>query len=200
MLMDCERLDWDIDEIIRGLDEDRYSYKDLMAGFCILDESDIGDLIPNTWNCLEWYEEGKSQLVHFTVVPTQPWKNDRNALDEMWTDAFREAFSSGAVPLELIEQSVARNFVKPSLLEVAMSCEVQPCSPESEPAPVDEATRLRRMLWDTMISDFTHRTQAQQMGRSVGWNIENNLFRKPARLGMRVARFGARKLKRMIGR
>jgi len=200
MLMDCESLDWDIDEIIRGLDEERYSYKDLMARFCILNEADIGDLIPNTWNCLEWYEKGKSQLVHFTVVPTQPWKNDRNALDEIWIEAFREACSAGAVPLELIQESVARKLIKPSLLEVAKSYEIKSVSSEGGAVPVDEATRLRRMLWDTMISDYTHRTQAQQMGRSLGWNIENRLFRKPVRFGLRAARFGARKLKRMIGR
>ncbi len=43
MLMDCERLDWNVDEIVRGLDDDLYSYKDLMANFCILSEDEIGD-------------------------------------------------------------------------------------------------------------------------------------------------------------
>tara|TARA_R110002072_G_scaffold51202_1_gene137188 strand:- start:10039 stop:11649 length:1611 start_codon:yes stop_codon:yes gene_type:complete len=195
MLMDCENLDWDIDEIIRGLDEERYGYKDLMAKFCILDESDIGDSIPNTWNCLEWFEEGKSQLVHFTVVPTQPWKNDRNALDAMWTDAFREAYCAGAVPIKLIEESVSRKLIKPSLLELAQSCEVSTPT-KQESTPLDEATRLRRMLWDTMISDYTHRTQAKTTGSSLGWTLENFLIRKPMINSLRVARFAARKAKR----
>ena len=37
MMLDCERLDWDIDEIVGGLDEGRYDYEQLMFELCIVD-------------------------------------------------------------------------------------------------------------------------------------------------------------------
>ena len=203
MLMDCEKLNWDVEEIIRGLDEDRYSYKDLMATLCILDEKDVGDTIPSEWNCLEWYEEGRSCLVHFTVVPTQPWKNDRNALDGLWTAAFKDAVAAGAVPMELITDAVARQAIKPSLMTVAE--EAQPSSPASgvrstgEIQHADsEASELRRMLWHTMISNYKHEKEIARMGRSVGWNVENVLVRKPTAFGLRAARAVGRSAKRLL--
>lgn len=202
MVMDCERLNWDIEEIIRGLDEDRYSYKDLMAKLCILDEQDIGDTIPNEWNCLEWHEEGRSCLVHFTVVPTQPWKNDRNPLDGLWTAAFKDAAAAGAVPMELIRDAVARQDIKPSLMTVAE--EAQPSSPVSGVRSTgiqhgdSEASELRRMLWHTMISNYKHEKEIARMGRSVGWNVENVLVRKPTAFGLRAARAVGRRAKRLL--
>ena len=203
MLMDCERLHWDVEEIIRGLDEDRYGYKDLMAKLCILDEQDIGDTIPSAWNCLEWYGEGRSCLVHFTVVPTQPWKNDRNTLDALWTAAFKDAVAAGAVPIDLVRDAVARQAIKPSLLGVAE--QAQPSSPVLGVGPAtdvrhaeSEASELRRMLWHTMISNFKHEREVARMGRSVGWNIENVLVRKPTAFGVRAARAVGRRAKRLL--
>jgi len=203
MLMDCDRLDWDIDEIVKGLDDEKYSYKELMAKFCILDEEDIGDTIPNEWNCLEWFEEGRSCLVHFTVVPTQPWKNDRNEhLGEVWTNAYKEAVAAGAVPMELIQELVDGKHIKPSLLELAK--EVAPKENKTE-TPVrdhrqgtDEASELRRMLWDTMISDYTHRRELSRISSSVGWTLENNLIRRPFNFSLRVARAGARRIRHLV--
>lgn len=197
MLMDCGRLDWDVNEVIRGLDEGRYSYKELMAEFCILNEADVGDNIPNTWNCLEWFEEGQSQLVHFTVVPTQPWKNDRNALEKLWLSAFRAAYCAGAVPLELIRESVDRRWIKPSLLSMAEACEVL-AAPACEEREVDEATRLRRMLWDAMISDHANSVERQRLASSLGWRIENTLIRRPWKLASSSARYIGRKMKCLL--
>ncbi len=204
MLMDCSQLDWDVDEIIRGLDEERYSYKELMAEFCILDDDEIGDTIPNEWNCLEWYEQDRSCLVHFTVVPTQPWKNDKNALDRLWAKAFEEAVAADAVSIDLIEESVRRKWIKPSLLEVAKQVLSQPRStPTDETKRLvrqgdSEASKLRRMLWDSMVSDCHHRAEAGKMGSSIGWNLENTLVRKPFALAVRVARGVARRVKRLL--
>lgn len=200
MLMDCERLDWDVEEIIRGLDEDRYTYTDLMARLRILDEDDVSDTIPSEWNCLEWYDEDRSCLVHFTVVPTQPWKNDRNALGTLWTAAFVDAVRAGAVSMELVTDAVDRQAIKPSLLAVAEAAQASSAVP-GEPAATlkgdSEASELRRMLWDTMISNYTHERELARMGRSVGWNVENVLVRKPTAFGVRAARAIGRRAKRL---
>ena len=35
MLIDCEKCDWKIDDIVRGLDEGRYDYRNLMCDLCV---------------------------------------------------------------------------------------------------------------------------------------------------------------------
>lgn len=194
MLMDCEKLDWDITTIIAGLDRDEYSYKQLMAEFCILDEDQIADTIPNEWNCLEWYEEGRSQLVHFTVVPTQPWKNDRSPIAPLWEDAYREAVAAGAVPMSVIRESVERRLVKDSLLtmaeEVRSSPDAQPEAVMQQDAPEGyaESLRLRHMLWDSMIRGYQASAELDRIKSSPAFFLEDMLIRRPAAFGARVYR------------
>lgn len=144
MMLDCSRLQWDIDEIVAGLDEGRYDYKQLMSDLCIVPEEQIAERIPRGWNSLEQYEEGTTKLVHYTVVPTQPWKNDENALRELWMDGFRAALAAEAVDPELVQRSIAAGHVKNSLAREL-----------NQPPGADEpqgglAGRLRRRLRSTL--------------------------------------------------
>jgi hypothetical protein len=115
MMLDCSRLHWDIDEIVLGLDEGRYDYKQLMSDLCIVPDEQIAERIPREWNSLEQYEPGKTKLVHYTVVPTQPWKNDENPLRDLWMKEYREAVGAGAIEPDLVRRSVEAGHVKPSL-------------------------------------------------------------------------------------
>jgi len=117
MLLDCERLGWDIDEIVAGLDEGRYSYEELMSDLCVVEPDEIADTIPPEWNDLERYDPTTTKLLHYTVVPTQPWRNDENPLGEIWTSWYRDAVEAGAVPPEEVESLIAARKVKPSLRE-----------------------------------------------------------------------------------
>jgi len=194
MLMDCSKLDWDIDEIIDGLDRGDYTYKQLMAEFCLVPESEIGDTIPSEWNCLEWYEEGRSQLVHFTVVPVQPWRNDRSVHNEFWESAYREALGAGAVPMSIVEECVQRKLVKPSLLEIAKDVRsASDAKPEVLPEQAVskghvESLRLRHMLWDSMISSYESSAELNRIKSSPAFFMEEMLIRKPAAFGARVYR------------
>lgn len=194
MLMDCARLDWDIEKIIAGLDKDEYSYKQLMAEFCILPDGSIGDTIPNEWNCLEWYEEGRSQLVHFTVVPTQPWKNDKSPIRGLWEDAYREALAAGAVSVDLVEESVQRKLIKPSLLDIARevcaTADVHPEAAAEQDAPEGhaESLKLRHMLWDSMIQSYEAQAELNRIKSSPAFFLEDMLIRRPAAFGARVYR------------
>jgi hypothetical protein len=115
MLLDCERLDWDVEEIVGGLDEGRYNYRDLMFDMCVLAPEEIGDDVPPEWNHLEHYVPGKTKLLHYTVVPTQPWKNDENPLREVWMPDFEEAKRSGIVREEEVERLARAGHIKRSL-------------------------------------------------------------------------------------
>lgn len=115
MLLDCERLPWHADEIIGGVDEGRYASEQLLSDLCIVAPDEIGNVIPSAWNHLEQYDPGRTKLLCFPVAATQPWKNDRNPLDEIWMSWYREAVEAGAVPPHEVESLIAAGHAKPSL-------------------------------------------------------------------------------------
>ena len=117
MKLDCSRLDWDINEIVRGLDEGRYSYYDLMSDMVIVPPDEIGEIIPPEWNSLEHYEPGKTKLVHYTIVATQPWKTDKNPLVDLWMADYRDAMEHGAIDKDLVKKAIAKDLVKASLAD-----------------------------------------------------------------------------------
>ena len=119
MLLDCERLDWDIDEIVGGLDEGRYTYEQLMFDLCVVDRSEIDDSLPPGWNHLEHYEPGETKLLHYTVVPTQPWKNDDNPLRELWEPEFEEAQAAGIVQQDEVDRLARAGHIKRSLASLS---------------------------------------------------------------------------------
>ena len=115
MMLDCSRLQWDVHDVVRGLDEDRYGYTELMSDLAIVPEEQIEERIPVEWNSLEHYEPGKTKLVHYTQVPTQPWKNGENPLREVWLEAFREALAASALDPEIVVQGIEQGHIDPAL-------------------------------------------------------------------------------------
>jgi hypothetical protein len=115
MLLDCGRLRWDVEQIVSGLDERKYSYEQLMFDLCIVDPMEINDNVPPEWNHLEHFEPGRTKLLHYTVVPTQPWKNDRNPLRTLWEPEFHEAREAGVVHRDEAFRLARRGYIKPSL-------------------------------------------------------------------------------------
>jgi hypothetical protein len=115
MMLDCERLDWDVEGVVQGLDEGRYTYEQLMFDLCIVDPKEITDDLPPAWNHLEHYEPGETKLIHYTVVPTQPWKNDKNPNRELWERDFAEARAAQIVHDDEIERLARIGYVKRSL-------------------------------------------------------------------------------------
>lgn len=117
MMLDCSRLDWDVENIVKDLDDGKYNYRDLMFDLCLLKPEEIGDSLPAEWNSLENYEEGKTKLLHYTVVETQPWKNDQSPLKDVWTAAYIDALKAGAATPEAVEKGIRGGHLKDSLAE-----------------------------------------------------------------------------------
>lgn len=78
LLLDCANLDWDVKKIVNGFDQGRYNYADLMQKLCIVDPEHKRGGLPFEWNSLECYEPGKTNLIHYTDMPTQPWVSANN--------------------------------------------------------------------------------------------------------------------------
>jgi hypothetical protein len=117
MLLDCPRLDWDVERIVRGLDDGRYTYAQLISDLCIVRPDEIADAIPPEWNRLETYEEGKTKLLHYTIVATQPWASTENPLREVWLTAYRDALRAGAVDPAEVLRGIDEGFLHPSLAD-----------------------------------------------------------------------------------
>ncbi|HVK02221.1 MAG TPA: glycosyltransferase [Armatimonadaceae bacterium] len=116
MLMDCARLDWDLDTIVRGLDEGKYDYDALMKEFCIVPPEQVRDSLSPHWNSLEEYHPGETCLIHYTDMPTQPWVSRRNKNGHLWVEALRDALRDGYVTEDEVKKAVKDGFIRPSLL------------------------------------------------------------------------------------
>ena len=113
MLLDCAQLDWDAARIIDGLDEDRYSYADLMQRMCIVQDAKQAAGLAPEWNSMEHFEPGKTQLLHYTDMPTQPWVSKANPNGALFYRAFAEALKDGGISADLVYQEVERGHVSP---------------------------------------------------------------------------------------
>ncbi|MBZ8178493.1 glycosyltransferase [Oscillatoria salina] len=116
MLLDCDRLDWKIEQIIDGFDTNKYNYEKLMYELCILDDQkDIKYGVPFEWNSLEYYDK-KTCLIHYTDMATQPWVSSRNKYGYLWFNEVRLMLKNGSLTMKEIEKEIKLGYFRPSLL------------------------------------------------------------------------------------
>lgn len=131
MLLDCPRLPWKINDIIQGLDEGKYSYEDLMfKKFCMVKPEEIEDRIPPSWNHLENYESGCTNLIHYTNIPTQPWTYDKNPYGPIWEEALKEALETGWISLDELEYNLDKGYLRKSLAHFKQYASVRSSIPQ----------------------------------------------------------------------
>jgi hypothetical protein len=114
MVMNCESLQWDINQIVNSLDSGELTYNDLMYRMSIAENIDRS--IEPVWNSLERYEEGKTALLHYTDMPTQPWIYASNPLGYLWVKDLIEAIDRKFIDYSYVREHVERGYVRPSLL------------------------------------------------------------------------------------
>lgn len=119
MLLDCARLNWNIEEIIARLDNGEISYQELMYEMKLAGE--ISYDIPETWNSLEHYTPAKTCLVHYTDMNTQPWVSLDNPNGELWVSCLRRALDSGFITRAELQREIDSGHVRPSLLAEAFA-------------------------------------------------------------------------------
>ncbi len=115
MLLNCAALRWDVADIVAGLDQGRYGYKDLMQRMCIHPGDRVKPLLPYWWNSLERFEPGRTSLIHYTDMPTQPWVSHDNKNGGLWYSTFAEALETGFISEEEVNDAIARGHVSPEL-------------------------------------------------------------------------------------
>jgi Glycosyl transferase family 8 len=117
MLIDCEKCQWKIDEIVCALDEGRYDYRHLMSDLCVVPHDEIGEHLDPMWNCLEHFEAGRTKLLHFTDMDMQPWRHQHNPLKSIWRAYYRAAVEAGAVDVNLVEKGITGGWLIPELAD-----------------------------------------------------------------------------------
>ncbi len=115
MVIDCEKCHWDINAIVNDLDSGKYNYSQLMHEMCLVEDSNIGEVLPFTWNSLEYYDD-KTQLLHYTDMNTQPWVSSFNKNADVWYGAVLEMLHNGIVTEKEIIAEINAGYFRPSLL------------------------------------------------------------------------------------
>jgi hypothetical protein len=114
MLLDCEKLKWNINDIIYKLDNEDLTYDSLMKEMKVANNMAVR--IPYYWNCLEWYKKSESALVHYTDMDKQPWVKTNNKLCDIWLKDLIMAIKDGFISINYIKEHIEKGWVRPSLL------------------------------------------------------------------------------------
>lgn len=115
MLLDCEKLDWKVEDIVAGLGR-KYAYKALMQIDPLLQPGQMRELVVAGWNDLDHYTAGRTRNLHFTKIRTQPWVHAGHPDNRLWVDEVRLMLQEGALSAAELEEEVARGYLRPSLL------------------------------------------------------------------------------------
>lgn len=113
MLLDCDRLHWKIENIVGSLDTNEFSYEDLMEKLVVAPKQAAS--IGPEWNSLEKYAVGRTKLVHYTDMNTQPWIFAGHPIGHIWARDLIEAVDRGFIDLEYVVEHVKSGWVRPSL-------------------------------------------------------------------------------------
>jgi hypothetical protein len=115
LLLDCGRLGWDIADIVARLDRGALDYQQLISTVAVDNDPPVR-AIGDEWNALEHYQRGRTALLHYTDMPTQPWVSHRNPLGYLWFEALFAAIDDGHVSVADVADSVRDGHIRPSTL------------------------------------------------------------------------------------
>jgi hypothetical protein len=113
MLLNCQTLRWNLEQIVADLDAGKMDYAGLMYEMRVAKR--IRSDIPSEWNSLEHFESGKTALLHYTDMSTQPWVHAMHPLGHLWIDSLRRAMASGFITHDELKREIDRCHVRPSL-------------------------------------------------------------------------------------
>ena len=113
MLLDCTRLDWRVDALLRRLDSGQTSYAAIMDGSGL--NTRLARDLPSGWNDLECFHQDDTALLHYTDMSRQPWLDSSNRLAPLWCEALFAAVDAGFIEPTEVSAQVDLGWVRPSL-------------------------------------------------------------------------------------
>jgi len=119
MLLDCERLRWTPQSVVDALDCGEIDYQQVMFEMALA--KTVKATIPPSWNSLEHFEPGRTALLHYTDMNTQPWVYRYNRCGDLWIRELIAAVKDGFISVDEVREHVQRGWVRPSLLQQVQS-------------------------------------------------------------------------------
>lgn len=116
LLMDCERLRFDLEKIFEEIDQRLYTYYDFSRfakEFLFYHPYRIGPLDP-AWNSFDRMDS-HTKLIHYTDLFTQPWKYSAHPYGRIWFSYFYEARSNRWITNKDIDLTIQRGYVRKNL-------------------------------------------------------------------------------------
>lgn len=119
MVMDCPKLThWKTDEWVEKINTDPKLYQATMWGLPDgLNYHDFG-VLPTCWNQFDEYDEN-TKIIHYTSVPTQPWKKPNHPFGHLFLDEMRSAIADKVISLQDILKEVSSGHIHPYILQEA---------------------------------------------------------------------------------
>jgi lipopolysaccharide biosynthesis glycosyltransferase len=116
MLMDCKKLKhWNVREWVALINAGLTSYQGCMSGGPSgMNFGDFGAL-PKYWNHFDHYDE-TTRLIHYTNVPTQPWKRPGHPYRGAFLGELYESLQDGTVTKEDVKREIKAGHVYPNIL------------------------------------------------------------------------------------
>jgi hypothetical protein len=113
MVLDCERLSWDVGKLIGDLEAGRWTYEQFM--YEMAPANRVASVLPSGWNDLERHTP-RTALTHYTDMDSQPWLTTQNLLGELWCKELFLAVQAGFIHSDFLQEQVDRGWVRPSLI------------------------------------------------------------------------------------
>lgn len=113
MVMDCGRLDWNIQNLLDRYEQGQWTYGQFLHELAPAEHK--AATLPGTWNELERYEKGISALTHYTDMDFQPWLTTDNPNAYVWFRCLFDAIDQGAITTEEIMVQIRQGLVRPSM-------------------------------------------------------------------------------------
>lgn len=113
MLRDCERLRLCVEDVVRGLDEGRDTYEQLVHGMCVA--GSVERTIGSGWNCQGRYDPDTTSLLHYTDMNRRYWVATTNSPTDLCRVSLRRALATSFISRVELQHEVATGHVCPSL-------------------------------------------------------------------------------------
>lgn len=113
MVIRCDRATWDLATLKKTASSESYAvFRSEGPTPHLMERS-----IPSTWNSLEHYQSGVTQLLHYTDMAEQPWLSISNPLCEIWMMELFHALDANVLSSEVVESEIKAGHVRPGILE-----------------------------------------------------------------------------------
>lgn len=116
MLMDCGKLQFNIDDIVENIRKKNITYENVMQlsnEFTSLYNIKVGEISPD-WNRFDFYDS-HTKILHFTDLTRQPWLHPEHPYADIWYRYFIEARKKGVINDEVIVHALSEGNVHPLL-------------------------------------------------------------------------------------